>query len=232
MNVQQSCESGMESCEQFTPGVDVAALVARQVSSARSSHGGESGLLDPGIYDAEQSAKEINEAELDYAKAKSEEDREEKARKHERVLYPAAEKIATIMGYQPKTPGVERRLRGEWNTSDVIAYRPEEYKVLVGAQVELISVEVQWVVSKLAIARANSHQRFTHRTYLMVQQRFSEIDETYLLELAAKGAGLICKTGDGHAVDTVAACNTPLATGLDNFLDNCPGTMQKVAAAS
>jgi hypothetical protein len=95
------------------------------------------------------------------------------------------------------------------------------FKWLGGAELEIVSLEVKWEISKQAIAETNSHQNLSNRSYLLVYQFFDEIEEGYRLDLINKGIGLICKNRnkDGYEICLPARRNAPENSDIDNFLD-------------
>jgi len=178
-----------------------------------TSIGGRTGGIK--IYNREAELKPIHTAEKEI-KGKSEKSKSER----EDVLYPSAVKFFSDLGYQALILGTKKRFRGTWNTPDVLGYKVTPYKWLGGAELEILTVEVKWEISKYAIAETNSHQNRSHKSYLLIYQFFHEVEETYLSELISKGIGLICKKGDDdYAIFLPARRNTPDNIDLDKFLD-------------
>jgi hypothetical protein len=169
-------------------------------------------------YDKTQENAQIEEAIKEIEKNHSQESQENTKAEKENVLYPSAAKEVSALGFETIIMGVTRRLSGEWNTPDVIGYRINRFKNIGGAEIEIVTVEVKWEISKLAIAESNSHQRLGHKSYLMVHQTFDEVDKSLLTELISKGIGLICKRNEEHKVYVPAIRNNPDKIDIDDFL--------------
>jgi hypothetical protein len=179
-----------------------------------SANRGRSGGIKK--FDKVKEQGEIKKAEEEISKSA---DKESSQEKHERVLYDSAAKEISSHGYQAMILGAKRRLPGEWNTPDIVAYKINHFKVLGGAELEIVTIEVKWSISKQAIAEAISHQKLSHRSFLMVHQEFSEIDKIYLSDLINAGLGLICKKEGEHKVIIIPQRNSPEKLDVDNFLD-------------
>lgn len=186
-----------------------------------TSIGGRTGGIK--IYDESAELNPIKEAEKEFSETTDEKKSEKKKSEKEDVLYPSARKFISDLGFQALTLGVRRRFSGEWNTPDVIGYKVNPFKWLGGAELEIVTLEVKWEISKQAIAETNSHQNLSHRSYLLVYQFFDEIEENHRMELINKGIGLICrnrnKDKDGYEICLPAKRNIPENSDLDNFLD-------------
>jgi hypothetical protein len=184
-----------------------------------TSIGGRTGGIK--IYDESAELKPILEAEKEFSETTDEKKSEKKKSEREDILYPSASKFISDLGFQALILGTRRRFTGEWNTPDVIGYKVNPYKWLGGAELEIVSLEVKWEISKQAIAETNSHQNLSHRSYLLVYQFFDEIEESYRMELINKGIGLICRNRnkEGYEIYLPARRNAPENSDLDNFLD-------------
>lgn len=144
--------------------------------------------------------------------------REDVRSRHESILYPAASDIVVSMEYEPVTLGKVRRLSGEWNTPDVIGYKIVKYEVFGGGDLEVISLEVKWSLTKQAIAEANSHQQLVNFSYIMVDDEFDWLDKNLIVEMQNKGIGLICKlNGEHRLVLNAKLTGTPKAA-IDKFM--------------
>ncbi len=179
-------------------------------------------------YDIEESAKEIKKVEQKFGKGKDQKKRDE----HESVLYPAAVKVLTDIQYEAIITGGKRRFEGEWNTPDVIGYKIIPYETLIGCNIELVTVEVKWDLdreSKKSIAEANSHKKFSHKSYLMVDQIYTDLDQSVVRELMEHGIGLICKDTDGSYKIQMPCSknNNPETFQVDRFLSNALENDQK-----
>lgn len=171
------------------------------------------------LYEEDQQTEEIEKA-VKEIQEETGEGKERKETEREDVLYPSASKLVSDLGYQAVVLGVVRRLRGEWNTPDLIGYKINKLSVLGGAEVEVISVEVKWSISKYAIAEANSHQKSVNKSYLMVYQELEKIDEIYLSEMLEKGIGLICLKSGKPVIHSAAKITNALKIDVDGFLSN------------
>ncbi len=167
------------------------------------------------LYDIKEEQKEIQNAEKIIQESK---DKEKAKDEHEKALYDSAAKVLSNEGYQAITLGVRRRFSGEWNTPDVMGHRIAKYSVIGGADIELVTIEVKWDVSKQAIAEANSHQKFSNKSFLFVSQNFQDIGEKYIRELIEKGIGLICKHDKSYKIFIPPRENNPDLRRVDNFL--------------
>lgn len=174
------------------------------------------------IYNREQDQEEIEHAEQKLAQQKQQEIPDTERIRTEKIteasLYPSAEKLLTDLGYQPSITGFNRRLPGEWNTPDVIGYKITRFESIGGAEIEVVTVEVKWRLSKSAIAETMSHQKLSHQSYLMVHQPFDETIQSYLPELMDKGIGLICKSEDTYRIYLPASRNHTHTKSINDFL--------------
>jgi len=180
------------------------------------------------LYDIAESKKEIEEVEQKFGGGKDQKKREE----HESVLYPAAVKVLTDKQYEAIITGGKRRFEGEWNTPDVIGYKIIPYETLIGCNIELVTVEVKWDLdrdSKKSIAEANSHKKFSHKSYLMVDQSYTDLDQSVVRELMEHGIGLICKDTEGGYKIQIPCLknNNPEIFQVDRFLSNALENDQK-----
>lgn len=149
------------------------------------------------------------------------------SRTHESKLYPMAEVF--LQGliwseekiiYETLVLGVKRRLQGQWNTPDIIGWRVIPLEITGGAEIELVSLEVKWALSKDAVAEANSHQKIAHKSYLLTTETIEQIQsKQHLIEDAAcKGIGLICKQGDSYICILPARDNQVQSSKINAFL--------------
>ena len=143
---------------------------------------------------------------------------DETDRAHEQVLYPHAEKVLTDLGFETTVLGVNRRLRGEWNTPDVIGIKLVRHQVLLGADMEVATVEAKWRLTKSGVAECASHKRLAHRSYLLTNERIDEIDQILIIDLLERGLGLICKHEDRFEVQIPARRTEVPPFELDGFL--------------
>jgi len=170
-------------------------------------------------YNNDEIVKNIESAKIEIAKEKNEDKKEKKSNEHEKVLYPNAEKFLLELGYDPIILGVNKKLKGKWNTPDIIGYSIEGLSVIGGAYLETVSIEVKWKMSKDAIAEANSHQKLVNKSYLWVNQEIEDIDEEYLLEIAEKGLGLICLKNSMSVMHCAAKYSSATDYQINNFLE-------------
>lgn len=171
------------------------------------------------LYNKAESEKEIRDAEDEINKVKDPKELSESEEKHEKVLYEPASKVISDEGYSAVILGVNRRLKGEWNTPDVIGYKIVPYQTIGGCFLEIITVEAKWSLNKQAIAETSSHQKFSHKSYLMVNQSYDEIESSSLIrDLVDKGLGLICKDASNYYIHIPAANNYPHGLDVDNFI--------------
>lgn len=147
-------------------------------------------------------------------------EKEAQERKHESKLYIYAHEILSQNGYQAVTLGVKRRLSGQWNTPDVLGYRLNRFNVLCGAEIEVVTVEVKWQVTKDAIAEAHSHQRRAHKCYLMAHQELMDIDGPSICDLGEKGIGLICLIDNKFFIHSHPRANSISLKDIDDFLND------------
>lgn len=194
--------------------IKILSLLNIATSTGRGKYGGIK------LYDKETEKQGINEVEkfIENAEGKK---KEKLKKRHEPDLYPAAAKFVTSLGYAAIILGGVRVVKGKgnWNTPDIVGYNIVDYSVLGGADLEIISVEVKWDLTKYAIAEANSHQRLAHKTFIMVKQKYNDIRKSLIEELIHKGLGLICSDIDEYRIVLPPKRNIIDKTELNEFLE-------------
>jgi len=175
------------------------------------SRGRRGGIV---LYNAEQQQKQIQEEyeEANRNHASSDNNRE-------KVLYGIASKKLAEWGYEPIQLGEVRRLEGEWNTPDVIGYKLNKRNLFLGFDVEVITVEVKWSISKSAIAQAESHQRLGHNAYLMVYENYDSISDEFKKLCAEKGIGVLCCDTEDASLRLESRDNNTPFQHIERFLN-------------
>jgi uncharacterized protein (DUF1778 family) len=194
--------------------VSLLSLCDLAISAGRGRAGGIQ------LYEAQSAAQQIQDAADEIRKGGDYEARVKRESDHEAVLYPAAAKFVSERGYQAVILGNRKRLPGEWNTPDILGYRINRLTVLGGSEVEVITVEVKWSISKLAIAEASSHQRLSNRSFLMVNEELDSIDDVHLTDLHDKGIGLVCLKAGQPVIHSAAKLSNATRKDVDDFLKN------------
>lgn len=195
---------------------DCVSLLASLNISTSAGKGRSGGIAR---YNNDEINKNIENATAEIENEKNEEKKEKKSNEHEKVLYPNAEKFLLEQGYDALILGVNKKLKGKWNTPDIIGYSIEKLNVIGGAYLETVSIEVKWKISKEAIAEANSHQKLVNKTFLWINQEIDDIDEEYLTDIMEKGIGLICLKNKIPVLHCAAKQNYLTPYQIDFFLD-------------
>jgi len=91
---------------------------------------------------------------------------------------------------------------GKWANPDVFGLLLNSFPKFVEHEIETISIEVKLKIDKVAIAETVAHRNVSNYPYLMVNQYFEQIANTFLYDhsfgLLKLGLGLICRTGKNN----------------------------------
>ncbi len=200
------------SDESYYHILGIMSLLGLATSAGRSRTGGfQKSHQEQDDGELEKAEKIIGEAP---PKSKSEKENE-----HEEVLYPAAADFLSQLNYQAIILGRKRRLAGEWNTPDIAGYRVRTFHLCGVPDIQTVTIEVKWSISKQAIAEATSHQRFAHYSYLLVRQDINSISVDLREDLITQGLGLIALINKEYAIIIPPKYTGADLESVDDFLN-------------
>lgn len=194
----------------------VAALLTRMNYVTSAGRGRTGGFERYNETEVKKSIRTISE---EVEKESPDEGEEAEEPDNEKLLYPLARKVLEEQRYQTKILGGARRFPGEWLTPDILGYKLTRHEVLIGADLEVVTIEVKKRMSKLAVAEGSSHQRLAHRSYVMTNETIETIDHELIMDLVEKGLGLICRDGEHFRIQIPAPRNEVPPYELDAFLN-------------
>ncbi len=182
-NVEEERKAGGFAEREYRAGEELLKLL-QLAAGVRGAAGG----VQPYV----EFAKEAEQAQQELAKleTKAAEEAVVEAR-HESIYYePVADALrrwgddwaVTILG-------VRQRGIGEWSTPDVIAYAVRPAPVTIQPILRVATVEVKHALTRVGIAEAAAHRRFTHYSYVAAPVAPADVEPSLVTACIEQGIG-------------------------------------------
>jgi hypothetical protein len=182
-------------------------LKSGEVVSLRCRGGGLK-LPAPAESLPEVDEKKIEEVKVEQAALeRGREQKDEKADKAEKDLYPYVKQWADSAGYSHVHIVGDNHRRGRWQNPDVVALVVTPLNWLVGQDIEITSIEVKVAIDITSVWQAANYRRHSHYVYLASYQSERELrSEVYVQAFEAAvdlGLGVLTLTPSGQGAKGV-----------------------------